>query len=97
MSKVNLCWEILAARTLHAENDSSKDKDEKLANSCTNHNPRKIFLVNVILFSIIKYIHGKRSVGPSANAWYFGESQLQRSWWWDLVPECLPVQPADIL
>ena len=21
---------------------------------------------------IIKYIHGKRGVGPSANAWYFG-------------------------
>ena len=29
MSKVNLCWEILSARTLHAENDSSKNKVEK--------------------------------------------------------------------
>ena len=96
MSKVDLCREILAARTLHAENDSSKDKVEKLANPCTNHDPRNIFW-NVILLSIIKYIHGKRSVGPSANAWYFGKSQLQRSWRWDLIPECLPVQAADTL
>ena len=43
MSKVDLCREILAARTLHAENDSNKDNVEKQANSCTNYNPRKIF------------------------------------------------------
>ena len=96
MSKVDICREILAARTLHAENDSSKDKVEKLANPCTNHDPRNIFLM-LFLLSIIKYIHGKWCVGPSANAWYFGESQLQRSWWWDLIPESLTVQAADIL
>ena len=31
ISKVNLCWKILAVRTLHAENDRRKDKaGEKL-------------------------------------------------------------------
>ena len=45
MSKVNLCWEILAARIIHAEND--RKKVEKWTTSCTHHNQKVIFISKI--------------------------------------------------
>ena len=53
MSKVNICWEILAGRTLDAENDRRRTRLKKLANSCTNHIPRNVFFIQIIVVDFI--------------------------------------------